>query len=202
VIVREAYLKDYLENEGFKSSEPLAMASKLSGDKSRALMYDFGALVWEQVRQKIGETALINGLAHFYEEYPFQSRTIDDFFACLQDITEVDVREYMDQWANYNTRIELSIENVNYEEINRIGKCEVTVQTKGDRDYELFTELGYKSAEESRWNIIPIHFTKQGEKNKISFDCKLKPVIIQLDPFCRVPHINIENCVWRLPRSG
>ena len=202
VIVREAYLKDYLENEGFKSSEPLAMASKLSGDKSRALMYDFGALVWEQLRQKIGETALINGLAHFYEEYPFQSRTIDDFFACLQDITEVDVREYMDQWANYNTRIELSIENVNYEEINRIGKCEVTVQTKGDRDYELFTELGYKSAEESRWNIIPIHFTKQGEKNKISFDCKLKPVIIQLDPFCRVPHINIENCVWRLPRSG
>jgi hypothetical protein len=202
VIAREAYLMDYLKNEGYKATEPLAMASKLSGDKSRALMYDFGALVWEQLRQKIGETALIDGLAHFYEKYPFQSRRIDDFFACLQDNTEVDVREYMDQWANHNTRIELSIENVNYKEINAIGKCEVTVQMKADRDYEVFTELVYKFANETRWSIIPLHFTKQGERTKISFDCKLEPVMIQLDPFCRVPHINKENCVWHLPCSG
>lgn len=201
-IVREAYLRDYLENEGYKATESVAMASKLSGDKSRALMYDFGALVWEQLRQKIGETALIDGLAKFYEKYPFQSRTIDDVFACLQDNTEVDVRGYIDQWINYNTKIELSIEKVDYVEISAIGKCEVTVQITADRDYELFTELGYKFADESDWNIVPLHFMKQGEENKISFDCESKPVMIQVDPFCRVPHINIGNCIWRLPRSS
>ena len=176
------------------------MASKISGDKSRALMYDFGALVWEQLRQKIGETALIDGLAKFYEKYPFQVRTIDDFFTCLQDNTMVDVREYMDQWINHNTKIELSIEKVDYEKIGAIGKCEVNVQITADRDYELFTELGYRFADESDWESIPLHFMRQGEENKISFDCESKPVMIQLDPFHRIPHINLENCVWRLPR--
>jgi len=202
VLVREAYLMDYLKREGYKATEPLAMASKLGGDKSRALMYNFGALVWEQLRQKIGETALIDGLAKFYEKYPFQLGTINNFFTCLQEYTEVDVRGYMDQWINYNTKIELSIEKVNYEKISAIGKCEVTIQITADRDYELFTELGYRFADESDWNIIPLHFMKQGGKNKISFDCELKPVMIQLDPFYRIPHIKIENCVWRLPRSG
>jgi len=198
--IRESYLMDYLKREGHKAAEPLAMASKLSGDRSRALMYDFGALVWEQLRQKIGETALIDGLAKFYERYPFKVRTIDDFFACLQENTEVDVRGYMDQWINYNTKIGLSIENVDFEKTGEIGRCEVTVQISADRDYELFTELGYRFADESDWNIIPLHFMKQGEKNKISFDCESKPVMIQLDPYYRIPRINTENCVWRLTR--
>ncbi len=201
-IVRESYLVDYLKREGHKAAETLAMASKISGDRSRALMYDFGAFVWEQLRQKIGEKALIDGLAKFYEKYPFQVRTIDDFFACLQENTEVDVRGYMDQWINYNTKIGLSIVEVDYEKTGSMGTCEVSVQISADRDYELFTELGYRFADESDWNIIPLHFKKQGGKDKISFDCESEPVMIQLDPFYRIPRINMESCVWRLPGSG
>jgi len=200
IIVRKAQLMDYIQRKGYEATEPLAVASKISGDKSRALMYNFGALVWEQLRHKIGETSLISGLAKFYEKYPLQLRTIDDFFACLQENTEVDVRAYIDQWVNYNTIIKLSIEKVNYKKISLIGKCEVTIQITADRDYEIFTELGYRFADELEWNIIPLHFMKQ-DKHIISFDCEIKPVMIQLDPFYRVPRINMEDCVWLLPRS-
>lgn len=200
IIVRKAHLMDYIQRKGYEATEPLAMASKIRGDKSRALMYNFGALVWEQFRQKIGETSLINGLSKFYEKYPFQLRTINDFFACLQENTEADIRGYIDQWVNYNTKIKLSIEKVNYKKISLTGKCEVTIQITADRDYEIFTELGYRFADELEWNIIPLHFMKQ-DKHKISFDCEIKPVMIQLDPFYRVPRNNMEDCLWLLPQS-
>jgi len=77
----------------------------------------------------------------------FNLEPLTNFFACLQDNTEADVRGYMDQWTNYNKKIELSIEKVDYVEISAIGKCEVTVRITADRDYELFTELGLKFAD-------------------------------------------------------
>lgn len=194
-LIRESYLMDYIQLEGYKATEPLANASKLSGNKSRALMYNFGALVWEQLKQKIGEKAIINGLKKFYQKYPFQNRNYGDFFDCIQEETKVNVMLYMKQWMNYQTKIELHIEEVTFKKHNDSGKCKVSMEIIADRDYELITELGYKLNDKSKWITLPIHLLNKG-KNELSFDCKEKPVMIQLDPYFRVPHINIEKCKW------
>jgi hypothetical protein len=193
--IRESYLIDYIQNEGYNATEPLANASKLSGIKSRVLMYSFGALVWEQLKQKIGEDAILNGLKKFYQKYPFQNKNYKDFFDCLQEETNVDVMQYMEQWMNYQTKIEMQIRDVTFQKHNDNGKCKVSIEIIVDRNYELITELGYKLNKKSKWITIPIHLMKKG-KNEISFDCKEMPVVIQLDPYFRVPHINIDKCKW------
>lgn len=193
--IRESYLRNYIQFEGYKATEPLASASKLSGNKSRILMYNFGALVWEQLKEKVGEKAVITGLRKFFEKYPFQFRTSGEFFACIQGETKVNVLEYMNQWINYNTKIELSIDAVNLDNIKENRKCEVTIEVTADRDYELITELVYKYDKNSEWKTIPLHFKTQG-KHKISFDCEKIPVIIQIDPYYRLPHIALDKCKW------
>ncbi|NHJ48284.1 MAG: M1 family metallopeptidase [Asgard group archaeon] len=193
--IRESYLSDYIKKEGYNATEPLASASKLSGIKSRVLMYSFGALVWEQLKQKVGENAIINGLKKFYQRYPFQKRSYIDFFSCIQEETDVNVGKYMEQWTNYKTKIEIQIKDVTFEQQNENGKCKVSIEIIADRDYEIITELGYKFKKKSKWKTIPLHIHKKGE-NKLSFDCKEMPVIIQLDPYFRVPHTNIDKCKW------
>ena len=104
----------------------------------------------------------------------------------------------MDQWANYNTMILISIEDVRHKISDNIWKCEVTTKIEADRDYELFTELGYKTTNESDWKTLPLHFMERGER-MITFDSELKPNLIKLDPFYRIPQINFENTVWPYP---
>ncbi|NHK32729.1 MAG: M1 family metallopeptidase [Asgard group archaeon] len=193
--IRGSYLSDYIKKEGYKATEPLASASKLSGIKSRVLMYSFGALVWEQLKQKVGENAIINGLKKFYQRYPFQKRSYVDFFSCIQEETDVNVGKYMEQWMNYKTKIEMQIKEVTFQRNTKNVICTVILDLLADRDYELITELGYKLKNKSKWITIPIHFVKKGV-NEISFECKEMPVMIQVDPYHRVPHININKCKW------
>jgi hypothetical protein len=95
----------------------------------------------------------------------------------------------------------LSILDVSSKISDDIWRCEVTINIEADRDYELFTELGYKTTNESDWKIIPLHFTKRGER-MIKFDSELKPDLIKLDPFYRIPHIAINKIIWTKPSAG
>jgi len=57
------------------------------------------------------------------------------------------------------------------------------------------TEVGYQTSIEGELFIKPVTFTKKGLQI-IGFESTLKPVSVQIDPFYRVPQVNLENCSW------
>jgi hypothetical protein len=183
-------------SRGYDAKETLESVSKKnSGDPELMLIYYYGALVWEQLRQKVGDKDLFAGLGDFFRKYRFKTVTYQDFLQCLQAKTSVNVEEYLNQWIKHNAIIDLSISNVSIQKKGDFYSGEVEILVDSNRDYELFTSIGYKTSLEDEMEIIDVHTIKKGI-HKVNFQSKGKPVFIQIDPACRVPQINLDNNIW------
>jgi hypothetical protein len=72
---------------------------------------------------------------------------------------------------------------------------EVEVTVDADRDYELFTSIGYRTASQQEMVTIDLHLTRRGAY-KIAFESDVRPVFIQIDPAYRVPQVNLDSNTW------
>ena len=160
-----------------------------------ALVYDYGALVWEQLRQKIGDGAMKEGLHDFYETFSNQDVNYYDFINCMEKYTDVDVAASLEQWTLHNAMINLILQDVIIQEAEGGYKVEAILEIDSDRDYELFTAIGYKTSKLDDWHLIDLHFEESGQYN-IIFSSDEKPQEIRFDPEYRVPQINLEDNVW------
>lgn len=182
---------------GYDAMETLETAYKNeAGSPELMLIYYYGALVWEQLRQKVGDEALFAGLGDFFREYQYRTATYQDLLHCLESKTDVHIEAYLNQWIKNNARIDLGIGDVNVQEMNEFYTTEVEIVVDSDQDYELFTSIGYRTLLQDQLSIIDVHTTQKGS-HKVTFESNDRPVFIQVDPACRVPQINLDNNIWR-----
>ena len=181
---------------GYDSKETLESVQKTnSGNSELMLIYYYGALVWEQLRQKLGDEALYAGMADFFRKYRFETSNYQAFLQCLQARTSVNVEEYLNQWINNNAIIDLRINNVSIQKEGNGYRSDVEIMVDSDRDYELITAIGYKTSPEDEMKLVELNFVKKGI-HKVTFQSEEKPAFIQVDPACRVPQINLDNNIW------
>jgi hypothetical protein len=174
----------------------------LQGDTCKGestLTYDYGALVWEQLRHKIGDDALKAGVGDFIQQSSLQPGSYADFVRCLQRHTAVDISAYLKQWITHNARIDLSIKQVSVQPDGSRYSTTALISVTGDKDYELFTAIGYKTGASPDWVTIPLHFTGRGDYS-VKFSSQERPILFQVDPDYLVPQILYNNDKW--PLSG
>lgn len=193
-INRLRYITGYIEQEAYLHKNNLVSLDDSWFD-DWALVYDYGALVWEQLRQKIGDDAMKAGLHDFYETYGNQNVNIYDFIKCMEKYTEVDMAAFLEQWTQHNAMINLILLDVIIQEVAEVYEVEALLEIDSDRDYELFTALGYKTSKSDDWQLIDLHFEESG-RYKIIFSSKEKPQEIKIDPEYRVPQINLDDNNW------
>jgi len=195
---RVHFAESYDGGQGFRGYDAEGTLESIDKNDmaSLMLMYYYGALVWEQLRQKVGDEAMFAGLADFFGKYAFKSVTYQDFLQCLQTKTDIQVEEYLNQWTKHNARIDLAIGDVNVQELNELYTTEVEILVDSDQDYELFTSIGYRTSPQDQLSIIDMHTTQKGSHN-VTFESNDRPVFIQVDPACRVPQINLDNNIWQ-----
>jgi aminopeptidase N len=191
---RLLHIKDYIEQEAYLHKNNLAGLDDSWFD-DWALVYDYGALVWEQLRQKIGDDAMKAGLHDFYETYGNQNVNYYDFIKCMEKYTEVDVAASLEQWTHHNAKINLILHDVIIQEVGEVYEVEALLEIDSDRDYELFTALGYKTSKSDDWHLIDLHFEESG-RYSIIFVSNEMPQEILFDPEYRVPQINLDDNSW------
>ena len=169
-----------------------------------SLTYDYGALVWEQLHQKVGDFPLKAGVNDFIwqsSQQPGSQGSYADFVQCLQRHTGVDVAAYLQQWITHNPRIDLSIKQVSIQPGDNKYTTEAVITVESDKDYELFTSLGYKTDTSPDWIIIPLHLTGKGD-HAVKFSSQERPALFQIDPDYRVPQTIYNNDYWPLSGSN
>jgi len=172
--------------------------SILQGDTWKGestLTYDYGALVWEQLRQKIGDEALKAGMNDFIKQSSQQPGTYADFISCLQRHTRANVSAYLEGWISHNARIDLSIKRVTTQPDGSQYTTVAVITVATDKNYELFTSLGYKTDTSPDWQTIPLHLTGQGDYS-VKFTSQARPTMFQVDPDYQVPQTNYNNDNW------
>ncbi|MCF7922445.1 MAG: hypothetical protein K9M55_07075, partial [Candidatus Marinimicrobia bacterium] len=194
---RMHFAESYDGGQGYKGYEAEQTLENATKDDmpSKLLMYYYGALVWEQLKQKVGDEAMLAGFSEFFRENTFKTVTYQEFLVYLQKNTDVQVKEYLSQWLKNNAKIDLCIGNVDIKQVGQHYRTEVEVVVNADRDYELISALGYKSLDQDKLELIEVCFTQAGN-HKVVFDSDYRPQFIQIDPAYRVPQINLSNNSW------
>jgi len=193
-IARKSFIENFSKNKGYNSAKTLEDVQK-TGPTDRALIYHYGALVWEQLRQKLGDEAFFAGLGNFFKQFGFKDVTYRDLLENLQAQTTVNVGSYLNQWIKENAKIKLSVNDVEIQKKNGFYKTDIEISVSSDKNYELFTSIGFKTAPQEELQTIPVHLSRKGD-HKLTLNTEQKPVYIQLDPYFRVPRINLDNCEW------
>jgi len=193
-VARKYFMEQFSQNRGYNSAKTLEDVKK-TGPTERALIYGYGALVWEQLRQKLGDEAFFAGLGTFYKQNGFKEVNYRNFLESLQAETTVNVESYLKQWIKENAKIKLSVNDVEIQKKNGSYQTEIEISVSSDKNYELFTSIGYKTASQTRLKTVPIHVSTKGN-HKFTLNTEQKPVYIQLDPYFKVPRINLDNCEW------
>jgi hypothetical protein len=191
---RQRHLEGFIEQEAYLHKNSLANLDD-TWFADWALVYDYGALVWEQLRQKIGSDAMLAGLREFYQSYAGKTTNYHDFISCMEKHTDVDVGAALDPWVQHNARIDLILHDVHIRPSNDSYTIEVDIEVDADRDYELFTTLGYKTENLGDWHLIDLHLMERGQ-HQVKFVSSERPLEVQLDPEYRVPQINLDNNDW------
>ena len=182
------------EQETYHSDKNLANV----GDgwmEAWALVYNYGALVWEQLRQEMGSESLSAGLRDFYGLEGGRTTGYEEFITCMKTHTPADIAATLSQWTRHNARIDLTIKEVAILPENGHYHIRVNVQIDADRDYRFSTALGYKTSPGEDWRLIDMHVTKAGLIS-VEFDSDERPLEIQIDPEFRVPQIKPDDNLW------
>jgi hypothetical protein len=190
---RRVYRANVARSDCLQLEATLENVQKTGGAED-ILLYSYGALVWEQLRQKLGDQVFWAGLADFYAKHGGKNVQAVDLIACLQARSTVDVATYLDQWTRHNARIDLSIANL--ETVAEAGRWTSTVEVRleADRDYELFTAIGLRQTDGSL-ETTPTRLTRRGNHTVIVTSSE-RPASIVLDPYCWVPQTDLENDEW------
>jgi hypothetical protein len=191
---RKHFLKQFIRNKGWEASNPLESVQKI-GKAERALMYYYGAIVWEQLRRKMGDDSFFAALREFYAQNGFKQTTYGDLLAGLQKRVDFDVREFLNQWTNENAKIKLSIGEIDIQQEGTGFRTGVEIEVDSDKDYDLVTAIGYQTSSKEALTIVPINIREKG-KHIHRLDTRERPTFIQIDPQYSVPRINLDNCTW------
>jgi len=192
--VRYQFAKRFIDQKGWESPETLKDVRK-NGVSQRALMYAYGALVWEQLERKIGREPLFAGLGHFYRQNGFKQTGYDDLLRSLGRFSDTDIRSFLKPWFTQNATITLSIKDVKVRKTKGKFLTSVNIDAQLNSDYEIFTSIGYRTDPEGALMLKPVHI--QGENShQVEFFSDKKPVFIQIDPEYIVPVVCQDNMIW------
>jgi aminopeptidase N len=192
--VRQKILNDFITRKGFQAQTALDKAQKTSAAQ-RALIYSYGALVWEQLRQKLGDKAFFAGFSDFFKKSLFHEAGLPDLLRCWEPYAKINIQEYLSPWINHNAQISLAVEKVETLVKNGQYKTEVTIIVDSDQDYEILTSLEYKIKKDGKGISVPLRFTKKGIQT-VRFAGDEAPLFVKLDPDCRVPRMTHDRLTW------
>lgn len=192
---RKFFIKKFIKHKGYEAGQPLESVRK-TGTAERTLMYYYGAIVWEQLRRKLGDEAFFTGLREFYREQGFKQATYADLLVSLQARADIDVKKFLSQWTTENAKIKLTIGDVSIQKLGTGFRTNVEIEIDSEKDYDIVTAIGYKTSQQENLTILPINITQNGKYIHI-LDTQQKPTYIQIDPYYSVPRINLSNCEWK-----
>ena len=192
---RRGILERHIQKRGAEAKRTLfELTDKFGGPEENSLMYHYGMFVWEQLRQRLGDDGIFGGLGKFFREHGHKEATYRELFEALQEHADVDVEAFLGPWITRNALIDMSIEGVSTTPSGAGYETEIGVGVSANIDSEIFTEVGYRASECGALESVKI-VLEEGEKSMV-VSSEREPVVIQLDPYHRVPLTNLDNMIW------
>jgi hypothetical protein len=106
------------------------------------------------------------------------------------------MEQYMAPWFKHNAVVDLLIPDLHTSKQGEEYTTKLVIEVKADRDYPILTQLGYRLPGVKDLQLMDVSLPRKG-KHQLTIKSKEKPTAIQIDPFYRVPQVNLDNNTWQ-----
>src|SRR5215472_7578116 len=79
---------------------------------TEAVGYGKTAMVWNMLREKVGDAQFVKALQQFYRDNRFRAASFDDIEKSFEAVSGLDLRPFFDQWINNVGTPELKLDHV------------------------------------------------------------------------------------------
>ena len=196
-VCRRDYVDAFIANRGFEAASGLGyLAERHSRPAEWHLVYNGGALVWEQLCLKLGERAFLAGLQRFFKGHAGRMSSAADLFEALQRRQSAEIGPFLEPWLETPPQVTLSIAGV--ERLVNDDGCltRVCLALEAPVDLEIHTELGWRVTTDAPLQTMPVVLAHRGLRC-VTISSEQPPAQVVLDPLHRVPLSSLTGLAWQ-----
>jgi len=176
---RRSTLQGFTDYVDDKTDFPLNKFVSRFSPASSAIGYGKSAMMWDMLREKVGDENFNRALQRFYQENKFKRASFTDIKNAFESVTNTQLDEFFAQWTERKGAPELKLSDVKMQQKNKNYKLDFTLQ---QLQKEAVFNLDVPVAIYSK-DSVKIHKVKMTSKNqKYSITMDHKPVKVQVDP--------------------
>ena len=176
---RRSTLQGYTDyvNEG--NDFPLTEFLSRHNAATASVGYGKCLMVWEMLRDKLGDETFVKGFQTFNRENKFKKASFDDIRKSFESVSGLDLKSFFDQWVKQTGSPELKLSEINVIRNNQGYKLQFTLdQIQAGDAYSLEVPVAISSAN----NVVKQKF--QMDQKSQSFEAQFpeQPLFISVDP--------------------
>jgi aminopeptidase N len=185
---RRAILQKVTDYVTPENDFPLSRFQSRHDAATEAIGYGKTAMMWNMLREKLGDAQFIKALQAFYRDNRFRAASFDDIRRSFEAVSSLDLRPFFDQWtkdvgtpelkldnaAGHGDRVDITLSQV---QPGRLFTLDVPVVIETDKGVE--TRTVSLSSDKAR---VDVSFDLKGPAQRVEIDPQFQ-VYRRLSPF-------------------
>lgn len=176
---RRDILQSYSDYVTDENEFPLEAFRSRTNASSSAIGYGKTAMMWDMLRERVGDENFIRAFQKFYRENKFQRASFGDIRLAFEDVTGEDLEAFFEQWVAQPGAPELTISGTNVKSVKdqTLFNLELSQIQKGAA-YDLSVPVVIYGADRIDRKVLEMNSHRQS----YSFALNYTPLRIEVDP--------------------
>ena len=176
---RRGTLQRYTDYVNESNDFPLSEFLSRSNAATEAVGYGKSQMLWEMLRDKVGDETFIKGFQTFYRENKFKRTSFDDIRKSFESVSGLDLKLFFEQWVKRTGSPELKISDINVSRDNQRYKLQFKIdQIQNGNAYDLEVPVAISFAD----NVVKQKFQMNQKSQTFEADFPEQPLFISVDP--------------------
>jgi len=176
---RRTTLQKYTDYVNTSNDFPLNRFITRTNPYSEAIGYGKSMMLWDMLRQKVGDELFIKGFQKFYRDNKYKTASYNDIRISFESVSGIDLKSFFDQWVNRKGAPELSVIEVKSEKKNNEYNLQFTLkQLQSDEPFALDVPVAISFSKSTIVKKVELNIKEQ----KYEFTFPENPLQIQIDP--------------------
>jgi Peptidase family M28/Peptidase family M1 domain/PDZ domain len=176
---RRTALQKYTDYVSSSNDFPLSEFGSRYNASSEAIGYGKSLMMWNMLREMVGDEDFVKGFQEFYREYKFKTASFDDIRKTMESVTGKDLKSFFDQWVKRTGAPELSLSGLSVEKNKEGYKLKFTLKQVQDED-AFNIEVPVAVSFEKKAEIKKVEMNSKEESYEMTFP--KEPLLVQVDP--------------------
>ena len=169
---------DYVNNE---NEFPLSKFISRTDAASSSIGYNKSMMMFNMLRQEVGDENFKRSLQKFYNDYKFQRATFNDIKTEFEAVTKKSFDTFFEQWVNRKGAPVLQISGTSVTKMDEAYACTFTLtQTQKGEAYHLLIPVAIQIEGEPEAVIEKVNMNKKEQQFKRAY--QKRPIALDVDP--------------------